>query len=186
MADWYYARDGQQAGPLQLPELQALAAQGQLGGSDLVWTEGMPQWQPASQMPGVFPAPAAAEASPASFSPQAPQAAVAPYAYAQPASGIAYQTPYYAPPSRHSSLALTSMILSLVSLAVGGPFLALPGAICGYIALKGMKQTGDFRNKGFAQTGLWVGVGVTALFVCIILLVVILFSIGAAAAASGH
>src|SRR6185437_4601686 len=56
MADWYYARDGQQAGPVQFAELQAMAARGQLAASDLVWTEGLTQWQPAWQVQELFPA----------------------------------------------------------------------------------------------------------------------------------
>lgn len=143
MAAWYYSERGQQRGPVELPELQRLLSIGQVSGQDLVWSEGMPQWQPAAQVPAVMPSGAAA---PISAGPQPVMPAV-PYGGYSPYEG----------PSKHAGLALTSMILSLVSIVFGGLLLAIPGAICGHIALKGMKQTGDFRNRGFAVAGFWVG-----------------------------
>ncbi len=57
MADqWYYAKNGQQLGPVNRDTLQDLATSGQLAPSDLVWTEGMPAWVPARSTPGLFPA----------------------------------------------------------------------------------------------------------------------------------
>lgn len=56
-ADWYYAKDQRELGPIPLADLQALAASGALTPSDLVWTPGMPEWQPAgavSQLAGRF------------------------------------------------------------------------------------------------------------------------------------
>lgn len=55
MADnWYYAQNNQQLGPVPLATLQAMARSGQLNGEDLVWREGMANWTPANQVPGVF------------------------------------------------------------------------------------------------------------------------------------
>ncbi|MCI0455597.1 MAG: DUF4339 domain-containing protein [Gemmataceae bacterium] len=57
MADqWYYAKNGQQLGPVTRGTLQDLATSGQLAPADLVWTEGMPAWAPARHTPGLFPA----------------------------------------------------------------------------------------------------------------------------------
>jgi len=57
MADqWYYAQDGQRHGPIPKTQLDDLAASGQLRADDLVWTEGMSQWTPASQVEGLLPA----------------------------------------------------------------------------------------------------------------------------------
>jgi hypothetical protein len=162
MADWYYAPGGQQLGPVPFTDLQALAARGQLAFNDLVWTEGMPQWQPAAQVAGLMPV--------GPTQPPMPGASYAP-PYATP---VAYQTPYIAP-SPHANLALTGMILTLVSLLIGGPFLAIPGAVCGWIALKGMKRTNNFQNRGFALTALWIGIAELAL-VCLGIAIFVLFA----------
>lgn len=52
---WYYASGGQQQGPVKTVELQRLAAAGQLLPSDLVWTDSMANWAPASAVNGLFP-----------------------------------------------------------------------------------------------------------------------------------
>ena len=58
MADeWHYAKDGNQHGPVSQSELQELAKRGTLQPSDRVWKEGMPDWQPASSVKGIFPSP---------------------------------------------------------------------------------------------------------------------------------
>jgi hypothetical protein len=49
-ANWYYARGGQQAGPTDLQTLRDMIASGQLMASELVWRDGMPDWQPAGQV----------------------------------------------------------------------------------------------------------------------------------------
>jgi len=54
MGDYYYARDGQQQGPVSLAELKRMASAGHLWRSDLVWTEGMADWLPAETIPGLF------------------------------------------------------------------------------------------------------------------------------------
>ena len=40
-SQWLYIRNGAQAGPVSMQELGAMAAQGQLGPDDLVWSQGM-------------------------------------------------------------------------------------------------------------------------------------------------
>src|SRR5947209_20228786 len=83
---WFYAQNGQQRGPIELAELQGLLAAGQLTGQDLVWTEGMPQWQPAASVPAVMPAasvpsPPSAPLPPAPAGPAAPHDAPYPSVY---------------------------------------------------------------------------------------------------------
>ncbi|MCC6418275.1 MAG: DUF4339 domain-containing protein [Gemmataceae bacterium] len=57
MADeWYYAKNGQQLGPVSRDELKQYTSAGQLRPNDLVWTEGMANWAPAQTVPGLFPA----------------------------------------------------------------------------------------------------------------------------------
>ncbi|HEX8915645.1 MAG TPA: DUF4339 domain-containing protein [Humisphaera sp.] len=81
MPDWYYARQGQQAGPLTQEALARAISAGQVGRQDQVWTDGMAEWRPAGEVPqfaGMF----AAAQAPA----PAPAPAPSPYgAVAQPA-----------------------------------------------------------------------------------------------------
>ena len=50
VADWYYARGDKQQGPVTLEALQALAGNGQLAATDMVWKNGTPDWKPAGEV----------------------------------------------------------------------------------------------------------------------------------------
>ena len=50
-AQWYYAKDGSQAGPVDQATLAAMVRSGEIKPDDLVWREGMGEWQPAAQVP---------------------------------------------------------------------------------------------------------------------------------------
>src|SRR6185503_8885822 len=45
---WYYASGGQQQGPVDDAQFEALIQSGQIKPADLVWKEGMANWQPLS------------------------------------------------------------------------------------------------------------------------------------------
>ena len=60
---WWYRKNNSEAGPVDETTLQQMLASGNLGPDDLVWTEGMPQWAPARQAPGLLPAQTVAVAS---------------------------------------------------------------------------------------------------------------------------
>jgi hypothetical protein len=52
---WFYSRDGQRLGPLSLAELRAKVLAGELNPRlDLVWTQGMTDWQPAGEIDALF------------------------------------------------------------------------------------------------------------------------------------
>jgi len=53
-AEWFYVEDGRQAGPVPFDELRARAVRGDLERPHLVWSEGMPEWQAAETVPGLF------------------------------------------------------------------------------------------------------------------------------------
>lgn len=80
--EWHYhtAATGQQ-GPVEFAVLQGLARLGRLAPGDLVWTDGMADWTPASQVAGLHkavppPLPASLASAPASAPTQAaPQVA---------------------------------------------------------------------------------------------------------------
>jgi hypothetical protein len=52
---WYYNKDGRQCGPVDGTFLQQMLLTGQIQPEDLVWSEGMPAWVPARQVPGLTP-----------------------------------------------------------------------------------------------------------------------------------
>jgi uncharacterized RDD family membrane protein YckC len=47
MATWYYSKGDQAFGPVEQEQIAPMVAQGLVAGEDLVWTEGMAEWQPA-------------------------------------------------------------------------------------------------------------------------------------------
>ncbi len=53
-AEWHYSIDGEKIGPVSNQDLRELYTDGILQPTDLVWTEGMPDWKPAAQVPGLF------------------------------------------------------------------------------------------------------------------------------------
>lgn len=64
---WYFAREGVRTGPVPREELDRQARTGGLVPTDLVWTEGMAEWQEAGSVPGLLP-----EGSPAPVPPPMP------------------------------------------------------------------------------------------------------------------
>jgi hypothetical protein len=81
---WYYAKNGQQQGPVSTEVLTQLASSGQVQPNDLVWREGMPNWAPARTVRAIFPeTPQVVPVQPAggyALSPEAaPQPVTAPY-----------------------------------------------------------------------------------------------------------
>jgi len=61
---WYYAQNGQQCGPVPGEQLRSMLSTGALRPSDLVWSDGLPAWTPAGQVPALMPAPAPAPKPP--------------------------------------------------------------------------------------------------------------------------
>jgi uncharacterized RDD family membrane protein YckC len=124
---WYYARNGQRFGPVEETELQRLAGTGQLSGTDLVWKPGLPEWQPAGQMPELAslfrsfaPPPPPPPPPPAEFSPYAPPAAplTAPPTYLAPMFGATTAVDYASFGSRFVALLVDQILVTIVSLAL--------------------------------------------------------------------
>lgn len=55
MAEWYYAQNDEQLGPVTATALKEMAVHGRLRRDDLIWREGMPRWAPAHKVRGLFP-----------------------------------------------------------------------------------------------------------------------------------
>lgn len=54
MAQWYYAQDQKQLGPVTWEKLRELASSGALEKNDMVWRDGMAEWQKAAAVEGLF------------------------------------------------------------------------------------------------------------------------------------
>lgn len=68
-SQWYLYKDGRQQGPFSWEELYRQAEAGLFGPADLVWTEGMENWERADRIRGLFvmaPAPSASSPAPPS------------------------------------------------------------------------------------------------------------------------
>ncbi|NBB95418.1 MAG: DUF4339 domain-containing protein [Planctomycetes bacterium] len=53
MSQWHCIVQGQQYGPVSEEDFRNWVIQGRLTANDMVWTEGMAAWQPASQVPAL-------------------------------------------------------------------------------------------------------------------------------------
>jgi hypothetical protein len=63
---WYHTRGGvQQPAPVDTETLRQLVLSGQVGAAEMVWTEGLPDWQPVSSVSDIAPAPQTPPAYPA-------------------------------------------------------------------------------------------------------------------------
>jgi hypothetical protein len=51
---WFFASEGKQHGPYPETDIRAFAAGGTIRADTLVWTEGMPNWQKAVEIPGLL------------------------------------------------------------------------------------------------------------------------------------
>ncbi len=58
---WYYATGDEQHGPVSAAEMRQLAADGELGPDDLIWTDGMDDWVAARSVSGMSFAPPIAD-----------------------------------------------------------------------------------------------------------------------------
>ena len=141
---WYYAVDGQRQGPVPFDHLRQLAAAGQLSAGDLVWREGMADWQPAGTIPALAPAPAPFVAPP-SMQPQ--------YGYAP--TPVQYHTPVQVG-SSSQGMAIAGFVLSLL--------IAPLGLIFSLVALSGMKSSGNPEGKGLATAGMVLGIVFSSIY----------------------
>ena len=115
MADqWYYSRGGQQAGPVTTDQLRQMVASGQLTPQDLVWADGMANWQPLGTVPQL--GAAGAPMPQPGFAPPG-----APYAGPIPGQVVGYQPQ----PAGAKGMAITGFVLSLCGLLCAGVILGI-------------------------------------------------------------
>lgn len=161
---WYYLRGGAQLGPVSWEDLVGAARTGNVAPGDMVWTEGMAQWQPAASIPGLIPQIPQSAPPPAYGAPPAPQGYGAPamqpgYAPArpqvrQPAMGDDPTMRMLLPVGR-SVWAIAAGYLGLLSLL--GIF-APPALICGILAIRDIRQHPEKHGLGRAWFGIVMGI----------------------------
>lgn len=150
--------DGQQMGPYSLEEVRAALQAGSVNASDLAWVEGTPSWVPLSS---IVNAPAG---NPPGFG-----------AAAQPIGSPSYAQQPYAQQGQAptSGLAITSLVLGILSFLCLGPLMSIPGVICGHIARSKIKKSqGREKGEGLALGGLicgYINIALVPLFVAIMI-----------------
>ena len=107
MVEWYYARGGEQKGPVSFEQLTEIAKSGGLDPlKDLVWTSTMKDWVPAGQVSGIFNTPVQA-----------------PFSAADPTN------PYSAPNSTWTEVARTTAGEALQEIAPGSEPIDVGGCV---------------------------------------------------------
>ena len=166
-AEWYYTQNNQQQGPITQEALQAMAANGQIQRGDLVWCQGMANWAPAGEVPGVFVAGGAPAGGQPGWPGQAPGGFGTPGYPAVPGQyGYTPQHVGYAGGYTGESFAKQAkeaLIYSIVAFFCCGIILGPIGLIKGLNAQKGMAATGNYEGKGLATAAIVCGIIATIL-----------------------
>jgi hypothetical protein len=174
MADakqWHFARNGAQGGPASESELRRMLQAGELRRTDLVWRDGMPEWQPAGQV-AEFASVAPAAVPPPLPPTTAPRAPIYPGQYPPP--GYARPPgPYPGMPAEdigqnagmrmlmpvgRSGWAIAAGYLGLLSIfPFVGALFGVAAVITGIQAIRDIKRNPSRHGMGRAIFGLVVG-----------------------------
>jgi hypothetical protein len=137
MTEWYYARGGQQTGPVSFEQLTEIARSGGLDPlKDLVWTSTMKDWVPAGQVSGIFNTPV-----------QAPVSATDP------------SNPYSAPNSGWNEVARTTAGEALEEIIPGSEPIDVGGCVKRGFDLT-IRHFGMILLVGIVYLGVSIGAGI--------------------------
>lgn len=162
-AAWYYAHNHQQQGPVSIHVLRQMLAAGQLQPTDLVWTQGMPDWKEARAVPDLVP-PIQPEPPPSAGPIPPPPSWDTPHAPPQNPFGTAGPFSYQSSgvgQSQHGKAvaALVCSIFSIVCSPVGiGMVAGVLAIVLASNATSNMARTGNFEGRGLAKAGLIIGI----------------------------
>lgn len=176
--DWYYASNGQQAGPVSQEQLAELFRNGTVKPFDLVWNETMTEWTPIgklSEFAAAAPAPAPAapplDTPPPMSSPAAPPLAASPAAPAAAAPSLAPAG--MTEPSTYLWQSIVIMVLCCLPLGIPALIFATkvkPAFAAGdYVGA----QEASKKAKMFCIIGLIVGFIVQAIYITINIIAVV-------------
>jgi hypothetical protein len=171
---YHVARNNQQLGTFSKEDVAARYASGEILPTDLVWTEGMANWQPASQVLGAPVAPPPLLSAPAGTPPP-----VVPTGAATPMTPTYDPTPRPAKPDNYLVWAILTTILCCLPLGIISIIFAAQ--------VDSKYATGDY--KGAAESSrkaklfaIWGAVG------CVVLAtiyIIAMFALGVAGAFAG-
>lgn len=168
MEEWYYGKNGQQQGPVDLEQIRSLLASGQLSPTDLVWKEGMANWTAIGQIPELTPhTPVTGNFG------QGGQGGYQGGGYQGNQGGFGtVQSP--GDPTKNG-MAMTSMILGIIALAGGCFCFGILGFGCGIPAIITSRSGMQSQQPGMAKAGLICGIigivfGVISLIINILML----------------
>jgi len=149
--DYHLARNGQQLGVMSDAQIRQGLNDGTVQTTDILWTDGMTDWKPVSE---VFKGQAA--------SPAIPTIPV----MTRPVSVLPMSTA--TPPA--TGLAITSLVMGILGFATCG-LTSIVAIVCGHIAKSRIKSSsGTMGGSGMALTGLILG------YICIALLPIAILS----------
>lgn len=182
---WFYAKDGEQHGPVEAEDIRSRLKSGDISNGTLVWREGMAQWSPLGEVLELRdPVPASGESD--SQSEVAAASSSDPYV-APAVNQMSQPAPQLVAPVQQNTMALVSMILGIVSVVVCmGALTGIPAIICGHIARKQFRESPTPQTgEGMAMAGLIMGYIMTVISIAyVIFMVVIVFGAAATAGAS--
>ena len=169
---FHVGKNGQTSGPFSMDQLMEMARTGALSPDDLVWGQGMADWQRADSLPEVQ---AAFPAGPPGSPP--PPSAVAP-GYSQPPPSPAGVAGLPSGPATNT-FAIVGLVCGIISVLLacccyGLPFNIL-GIVFSAVALNQIKESqGRQAGRGMALGGLWCGIA------SIIIAILLVIFVGAA------
>ncbi len=158
---YHIGRNSQQLGIFSNDEIRDGLAKGHFYSTDLAWNEGMPDWKQLEEIFGPL---------------------ITPVSYAH-SSGVPPELPRYFVSNVGMGLmptpgtAIASLVLGIISLVTCyfGFLFAIPGVICGHMALSEIKQSqGRYDGRGLATAGLvlnyiWLGLALTVVLLFLFL-----------------
>lgn len=149
---WYYSENGGQAGPVSELELRGKITAGSIKAQDLVWREGMAEWQSVASLPELANSLPSMPAEPPAAPPAAPGSPYQSPTTPQPANvsaGGGYDIPTY--------LWQAIVVTILCCWPLGIP------AIVYAAKVDGLKRTGDLQAaraaSDSAKTWCWIAFG---------------------------
>ena len=160
---WHYSKGGQRLGPVSGDELRAMASDGRLAPTDLIWSEGKtPDWMPASSAKGLFPQ----QAVPPPLPPSAARAVPPPIpaSAAMPAPASAAHEPgddedYDEPPERVGfGPRVGAVLIDTVAMVVAAVVL---GGVVGLVAAS--KAGNPIEAEAFFIRGFTIAAGLAGI-----------------------
>lgn len=152
MAEWFYAKDNAQHGPVSDFEIRSLISSGQITQDTVIWREGMADWLPLSEVKDFQPTQASGLQNTAAGPPPASPASP----YSSPQTKVSAQPHGMTIPT--DGMATASLVCGILSVTTCGFFTGIPAVICGHKSLTRINSSPTpIQGKGMAIAGLVTG-----------------------------